>query len=306
VQHQIWQILCNGQLLTAPHSQATSLLDLGCGSGVWTAAIARNFPEINVFGVDITPPANDFGLPNLTFVTADMEQTWEFAREQRDGCDLIVARVLVSAIRDWPALIRRCFEHLKPGGWIEIPDISIGTFSDSFDWRDECSLLMRWCQCYRKGALTNGIDAFANQKRVNHLTDAKFAHISEKLFKCYLGENAVTEVREKEIARLKTRNLLSLLDAVTKTMQDRAQWDALKITSSELQQLNGDAKSDLHQYSASRRYYWNLYVVAHHAKSSYQELIDSIAASIRLRNPVDAMPRSPLGVYWRRRARFRT
>ena len=148
MQHQLWQILLNGQLLTVPHLQITSLLDLGCGSAVWTAAVAMKFPETDVVGVDITPPANDFELDNLTFETANMEEPWGFANE-RSGCyDLISVRVLVSAIRDWPSLIRWCFEHLKPGGWIEIPDVTIGTFSDTFDWQDESSPLMRWYQCY--------------------------------------------------------------------------------------------------------------------------------------------------------------
>lgn len=133
--------------MTAPYSQITSLLDLGCGSAVWTAAFAKKFPKTNVIGVDITPPANDFGLDNLSFVTADITKPWDFAGGQSECYDVISIRVLVSAIRDWPLLIRRCFEHLKSGGWIEIPDVKMGTFSDGFDWYDESSPLMRWFQC---------------------------------------------------------------------------------------------------------------------------------------------------------------
>lgn len=210
-----------------------------------------------VVGVDITPPANDFGLDNLTFVTADIEDPWSFIGEQRERYDLISIRVLVSAIRDWPSLIQRCFDHLKPGAWIEIPDVTIGTFSDTFDWQDESSPLMRWYQCYRRGVSTYGIDGFANQKRTSCLATAQFTRISEEFFTCYLDEDAVTDIRHKEIARLTRQNMLGLLDAVTKAIQERGQWDMLKITSVELEQLKEDAKDDVVRKSASRRYYWS-------------------------------------------------
>ena len=258
MQHQLWQILLNGQLLTVPHSQIFTLLDLGCGSAIWTAAVAKNFPHTAVVGVDITPPPNNFGLDNLTFVTADMEEPWTFASEQSECYDLISIRVLVSGIRDWQSLIRRCFKYLKPGGWIEISDVTNGTFSDSFEWRDESSALMRWYQCYRRGASTVGIDGFANQKRTNCLAGAGFKRISERFFTCYLNEDVVENPKEKEIARLMRQNILGLLDAVTKTMQERGQWDALKITSAELQQLKEDAKDDIATNSAARRYYCTL------------------------------------------------
>lgn len=232
------------------------MLDLGCGSAVWTAAVATTFPETEVVGVDLTPPANDFGLENLTLVTADIEEPWGFASEQSEGYDFISVRVLVSAIRDWPSLIRRCFEHLKPGAWIEIPDVTIGTFSDTFDWHDESSPLMRWYQCYRRGASAYGIDGFANQKRANCLATARFTRISEKVFPCYLDEDAVPDVKDKKLARLTRQNMIGLLDAVTKAMQERGQWDTLKTTSAELQQLKEGAKDDIARNAASRRYYW--------------------------------------------------
>ena len=236
----------------------TSLLDLGCGSAVWTAAVAKKFPKTKVVGVDITPPANDFGLDNLTFVTASVEEPWDFASEQNGGYDVISIRVLVSAIRDWPLLIRRCFDHLKPGGWIEIPDVTIGTYSDTFDWRDESSPLMRWYQCYRRGASAIGIDGFANQKRASCLATTQFAQISEKFFTCHLDEAAVTETKDKEIAKLTRQDMFGLLDAVTKVMQERAEWDVLKVTSAALQQLKEEARDDVIRHSRSRRYYWTL------------------------------------------------
>lgn len=106
----------------------------------------------------------------------------------------------MSAVSNWPSLYRRCFEHLEKGGWLEIPDVVIGTFSDSFDWRDESSPLMRWYQCYRRGASSRGIDGFAGDKRTEDLAAQSFTRITEKRFKCYLDEDAVSTELDKQVA----------------------------------------------------------------------------------------------------------
>lgn len=202
-----------GQLLTAPCSQPKSILDLGCGTAVWTAAVARQFPGAHVIGVDITPPVTE------TFVTADVEKEWNAKFGMQDSYDLMSLRVLVSAISHWQSLINRCFQHLKAGGWIENPDITVGTFSETFDWRDESSPLMRWYQCYRRGAAKNGIDGFANERRAECLSNAGFTSVSAKFYTCYLDTGAIQDVRDKKIARFTGQNMLGLLDAVTKVME---------------------------------------------------------------------------------------
>ena len=60
------------------------MLDLGCGSAVWTAAVALKYPKIHVVSVNITRPTGDFGLDNLTFVAANIEAPWDFATDQVD------------------------------------------------------------------------------------------------------------------------------------------------------------------------------------------------------------------------------
>ncbi|KAL9635074.1 MAG: hypothetical protein Q9204_002756 [Flavoplaca sp. TL-2023a] len=248
----------DGQLLTAPYSRLGSILDLGCGSAVWTAAVAGQFPKADVVGIDITPPINNFGLDNLTLVTADVEKPWESTPTLKKCYDLISLRVLVSAISDWQLLSKRCFDHLNAGGWIEIPDITIGTFSDSLDWHDESSPLMRWYQCYRRGAATHGIDGFANRSRTACLQNAGFTRISERFFNCYLDPDTIQGGRDKEIARLTRQNMFGLLEAVSKTMEARGDWDVIGASKAELEQLQQEARDDMTRNAASRGYHWIL------------------------------------------------
>lgn len=102
----------------------------------------------------------------------------------------------------------------------------------------------------------HGIDGFANRKRRDLLAAAHFSNIAEDTFLCFLDENAVTDERDKKIARLTRQNMLGLLNAVMKAMQERGQWEILKINSAELEQLKEDAKVDIIQNAASRKYHW--------------------------------------------------
>lgn len=43
---------------------------------------------------------------------------------QKNYFDFIFARDLLFCIRDFPTLIRQCYEHLNPGGWIEFEAIN--------------------------------------------------------------------------------------------------------------------------------------------------------------------------------------
>ena len=253
----MWQILLNGQSLTAPHSNITSLLDLGCGSALWTAAVARTLPKADVTGVDITPPVNGFGLKNLTFIKADVEQKpWDLAIVNRGPFDVITLRVLVSAIGHWHSLVENCYENLKPGGWIEIHDITIGTFSDTQDWRDESSPLMRWYQRYRRAASKNGIDGFANRKRTECLTRANFMNVFEKFFRCPFYDDAIALEENKKLAKLARENVIGLLKAVTKTMIERAQINDVGMSEFELRQLEEEAKEDVIENAKTKHYHW--------------------------------------------------
>ena len=97
----MWQLLLDGELSTAPLNTSDAVLDLGCGSAVWTSAVAKAHPDVQVIGVDITPPKDIFKLQNLALLKGDIEGPWsEFLRYPDQLFDLIALRVLVSAIQD--------------------------------------------------------------------------------------------------------------------------------------------------------------------------------------------------------------
>ncbi|KAF1915255.1 S-adenosyl-L-methionine-dependent methyltransferase [Ampelomyces quisqualis] len=82
LQHAKFMLLLNGKLHLAPITeQPQNILDIGTGSGIWAIDIADKYP-------------NSF--------------------------DFIFGRELLMAIRDWPRVIQQAYDHLKPGGYLEL------------------------------------------------------------------------------------------------------------------------------------------------------------------------------------------
>ena len=119
--------------LVAALAHGVSVLDVGCGRGRSTLALARAFPQSTVVGIDPHPPsieaardaASAAGLRNARFATCAVE---EVARTQEDGevppCqfDVILAIDCVHDMVDPVGGLRAMSELLSPGGavfWVE-------------------------------------------------------------------------------------------------------------------------------------------------------------------------------------------
>jgi cyclopropane fatty-acyl-phospholipid synthase-like methyltransferase len=114
-------------------SPASTVLDLGCGPGVPTAA-AFDTAGHHVVGVDISPRQIELArrnVPNGSFVAGDV---MDFTAEAASFDAVMALYSLTHVARDrYPVLFARLFEWLRPGGWLLA---SAGT-SDSDGWNEE-------------------------------------------------------------------------------------------------------------------------------------------------------------------------
>ncbi|KAJ0268102.1 hypothetical protein COL940_013720 [Colletotrichum noveboracense] len=89
-QHHMFLLSFNDKLETAPPNDPGAkvgrVLDVGTGTGIW---------------------AMDFG----------------DAHPEADPFDYIHSRLMNSAVSDWKGYVQKCFENLKPGGYLELIEV---------------------------------------------------------------------------------------------------------------------------------------------------------------------------------------
>lgn len=128
LQHCKFFLLLDQRLFLAPIAdEPLDILDLGTGTGIWAIDMADKYPSATVLGVDLAPVQSSWVPSNCHFEVDDIEDTWLY---QKDHFDYIHARELYMAIRDWDKVIKQAFDHLKPGGYLELAQTVPDPMSD--------------------------------------------------------------------------------------------------------------------------------------------------------------------------------
>lgn len=110
-----------GNHYLAPLSSETkTILDVGCGTGIWPMDMAQQFPQAHVVGVDVTFTSLPRFLPNTcVFSQADVLHGLPFPDQQ---FDFTHQRLLVFAIPApcWPAVVQELVRVTRSQGWVEL------------------------------------------------------------------------------------------------------------------------------------------------------------------------------------------
>ncbi|KAK1850014.1 methyltransferase domain-containing protein [Colletotrichum chrysophilum] len=139
LQHTLFLLTFSDKLGMAPPcdkgASAGHVLDIGTGTGIWAIDFGDEHPEAEVRGIDLSPVQPDLP-PNVRFEIADFEEPWSFGR----NFDYIHSRMMNSSVGDWNEYIRKCYDNLNPGGWLELVEVDITPLSDDGTLRPEHSV----------------------------------------------------------------------------------------------------------------------------------------------------------------------
>jgi len=179
LEHQIFLMLLDGQLHLAPLTSPQRILDLGTGTGVWAVDMADKYPSATVLGTDLSPVQPRVVPPNAQFQVDDFELEWTF---RENSFDMIHWRLLLASVSDYPTLVRNAFNHLKPGGYLEIHDLDPGFYSDD-NSIPEGSSALHWSECFYQGCAKAGRTIPPIEQYRTFLEDAGFENIHVVLLK---------------------------------------------------------------------------------------------------------------------------
>ncbi len=164
------------------HAKGESILDLACGTGILTRKVAEKFPNSKVVGVDITESylqlakKNSTSFNNISYVLQDVEN---LDLDSKFDC---ITSSYIPKYCDAKILVKKCVDHLNPGGKIIFHDFSypknpvhrkmwdfyfvilnfVGLFIPS--WREAFEKLPKlirsstWVSSYADAMRENGLD----------------------------------------------------------------------------------------------------------------------------------------------------
>ncbi|KAL2177144.1 S-adenosyl-L-methionine-dependent methyltransferase [Thermothelomyces heterothallicus CBS 202.75] len=120
LRHLMLKDLLGGRLYLAPiGNNPQKIIDLGTGFGDWAIEVGEAFPSARVTGVDLSPIQPHWIPPNVEFIVDDIEDEWVHANDY----DFAHFRFVNTLLRDNTAVLRKVFQNLKPGGWVEVQDM---------------------------------------------------------------------------------------------------------------------------------------------------------------------------------------
>ena len=228
----------HGKLHAAPiiSTPEFQVLDVGTGSGVWAMEFARSNPSTQVTGIDLSAIQSAISIPNnCHFQIANAEKDWNFPT----AFDFIHSRLLLFGMHDWPAYFRRCFNHLKPGGWVEAQEVNYPLCCDNESERSG-SAVMRWSRLMHEAMAKSGVDPAPGDNFKRHMSNAGFTNVHEKLTTWACSPWPEDE-HQREIGRLQRQNTLMALEGVTTMVFTKSfEW-----TKQEVDSLLGEVRKDL-------------------------------------------------------------
>ncbi|KAI1454082.1 S-adenosyl-L-methionine-dependent methyltransferase [Annulohypoxylon moriforme] len=185
MKHAMLKMLCQ-QLHFAPiGDNPHEILDLGTGTGIWAIEMGDTYPSANVLGIDLSPIQPQWVPPNVRFMVDDVESPW---LHPKNHFDYIHSRHMIMAIKDWDKLLRTSYEHLRPGGWIELQEIHHFPTSSNNTLASDHPVAQYW-QYVDEGLINLGVSfRTSNEGRIAAaMRECGYVNVTERVFHIPIG-----------------------------------------------------------------------------------------------------------------------
>jgi SAM-dependent methyltransferase len=178
-------LMLDNKLYIAPIPEdAYKVIDLGCGTGIWSIDFADAHPEAEVIGIDLSPIQPAWVPPNLKFIVDDITDRWTF---DDDSFDFVHIRCLFGGVADWPDLYRQIYQKMRPGGWLQQLEMSIEFTSDD-GTVDDNHFMAEWSRQFIDYGEKTGRTMKIADTCAGLIKEAGFEDVEEVNFKLPVGQ----------------------------------------------------------------------------------------------------------------------
>lgn len=214
--------------------------------------MARALPHADIIAMDlvIPPETDDAPPPNIRFIRQNADDQ-EWAPFKSDHFDFIYARMITSGIHDWPTFRAKCYRYLKPGGLLELSDLShpMRAETSRFDCA-EASPLINFVRLAGASWRQDGLDYNVTEKHVAGLTAAGFVDVKEETFHWPIGTWPEDD-RERKMGEIAQENVSRFLSLAGKSILMNGGF----MSEDEAEKSVQAAKEDLLQINEKKLYY---------------------------------------------------
>ncbi|KAF2100116.1 S-adenosyl-L-methionine-dependent methyltransferase [Rhizodiscina lignyota] len=200
----VYKVLFGGRNIFAPLNAPIKIMDLGTGTGKWAIEVAREFPNAQVIGTDLSPIQPEWYPANVKFIIDDAsEDDWMMPP---NSISYIHTRTMLGSFTDFRDVVRKAFRYVEPGGWFESQEVYPSIYCDDgtmpADWP-----LLRWAKLHDEAAMNMGRPLRIANKLKRWYTEAGFVDVKEEVFKVPINPWP-KDPQFKLIGRFHERNML--------------------------------------------------------------------------------------------------
>ncbi|KEZ39862.1 hypothetical protein SAPIO_CDS8804 [Scedosporium apiospermum] len=254
VQHNIFLLTFGGLHVASFEKEPQRVLDVGCGTGIWSIDFADEHPESHVTGIDLSPIQPPFVPPNVNFYVDDLEDDWNFS----SPFDFIFARFCTGSIVNWPKFFKQSFDNLNSGGIIELQDIIFPTFCDD-DTLPPDGPLKRWSDLLLECFESVGRGITSAYLYPEQLAEAGFVDVNVVREK-WPTNRWPKDKRYKQIGIWNTDNMINALPSLSLALFTRPKEEGgLGWSLPELEVLLAGVRKDIRDPSIHG--YWKIHAV---------------------------------------------
>lgn len=120
--------------------------------------------------------------PNVKFEVDDCEAEWTYQHK----FDLIHLRYMAASLKNWPYMVRQCYENTLPGGWTELQDFDLLYHAEDGSLPEDAPL-HKWITTLMDASRDFGNDPCPGEHLGQWMLDAGFEDVQVDKFPVPIG-----------------------------------------------------------------------------------------------------------------------